>query len=318
LKTLKFKLNTHLQSTPISVHVLTPVTIENVEVQTEYAPTVYTARIVVLPTNTETTGIPRTVVNPTWVPTKYTGQVVIVETETKTEAETTIEDEAETQNTNNNETSETPSNKNSIGSIVASNNPLTSQPGCGSAGQVTLDSGNNKHGSSSFYYSSSPKGDVVYNYQSNYNSEGDAASEEDVISYDYSYINQEANSSFSSVRSFTEGDETIIQGCSGWWDQEEIDLTNPNCEGADWFIQNCVVTDPLTKIQYQASEVNFSTLRGQTLLYSDWMCSSGSSQWQFDFEQCQWINVQGTQSLVEVRNLHKTSSMNKPQLTLGF
>jgi hypothetical protein len=302
----------------ITVYAPTGFTVENFEAQTQYTPSTYTGRIVVLPTTAKTTGTPRTVVNPTWVPTEYTGQVVIAETNIDTTTQTETEINTQNKNNENNENSWTSSNENSNGATVPSNtNTATSQPGCASKAQVNLSPDESKYGSSSFSYKAS-NGDVVYDYQYIYNSVGETVSEEDVISYDYSYVDQKVNSSFSSVRSFTEGDETIIQGCSGWWDQENIELTNPNCEDADWFLQNCVVTDPLTKAQYDASEVNFSTLRGQTLLYSNWICSSGNSQWQFNLEQCQWVNLQGTQSLVEVRNLHKASSLNKPQLTLAF
>jgi len=68
--------------------------------------------------------------------------------------------------------------------------------------------------------------------------------------------------------------------------------------------------DPVTSTEIEAKAVNFNTERGKTLMYSNWECKSGDSVWTFDFGTCQWNTVEGTKTLVEVRNSNNKYSQN--------
>jgi len=75
--------------------------------------------------------------------------------------------------------------------------------------------------------------------------------------------------------------------------------------------------DPVTHSEISAKAVNFSTERGKSLMHSNWECRSGESVWTFDFNTCQWETVQGTKSLVEVRNVHNKNIEGTAQSFLG-
>jgi len=74
----------------------------------------------------------------------------------------------------------------------------------------------------------------------------------------------------------------------------------------------------LTQLQFPAGDINFETLRGQSLMFNDWICTSGNSAWTFDFTTCDWVQTTGTQNLVEVRNNHKMRQLNSKQSVLAF
>jgi len=171
-----------------------------------------------------------------------------------------------------------------------------------------------RHGSSYFYYNDN-YGDLIYEYIGKYGSQGDDSSEAVMLDYNYSSIDDTFESYFdyATAENFV-GDETVITGCSGWWAEEDIDLTDPSSIEANWYLDNCDIVDPFTALEVPADEVNFATLRGQSLLYGDWRCSSGNNRWRFDFETCSWINICGSQSLIEVKNNHRIFKENY----LGF
>jgi len=56
-----------------------------------------------------------------------------------------------------------------------------------------------------------------------------------------------------------------------------------------------------------AKAINFGTEKGKSLMYNNWQCSSGESQWNFDFNTCQWETTQGTKALIEVRDVHNNN-----------
>jgi hypothetical protein len=167
------------------------------------------------------------------------------------------------------------------------------------------------HGSSQFYYSNQGD-DTTYTFTSDQAStKANGDSEDTNIQYGYTIVDDDLEVDFSYTHSVTENDETVIQGCSGWWEQDNIDLTDPGCTEAEWFLENCAVIDPVTNNAVNAGDINFSTLRGQSLLYSDWQCTSGNNAWTFNFATCSWENTQGTTELVEVKNVYDQQKLAK-------
>jgi hypothetical protein len=175
------------------------------------------------------------------------------------------------------------------------------------------------HGSSQFYYFN--QGDkTTYTFQSDQattNVNGD--SEDTAIQYGYTIVNDNLEVDFAFTQTNTENDETVIHGCTGWWDQDNIDLADPGCSEAEWFLENCAVIDPTTNAAVDAGQINFNSLKGQALLYGDWQCTSGNNAWTFNFATCAWENTVGTQALLEVRAADKvTKSLKQTQSFLGF
>jgi len=121
----------------------------------------------------------------------------------------------------------------------------------------------------------------------------------------------EAN--FTKITTTEDNGELSISGCSGWWDAEDIDLTDSQCTSGQWFITHCSIIDPLTGRQFPASTINFSTMRGQSLMFGDWICQSGVDSWEFNYDTCSWETVSGTQTLLAVRNAQR-KDMNQQVL----
>jgi hypothetical protein len=171
----------------------------------------------------------------------------------------------------------------------------TPQPGCQTQTALTTNA-INEHGSSSYHFHTNTESDEVsYTYSSNYGLSSEDYDEIDNINYDYVFSNGVVGSNYSTSSNITDGDDNYVNGCEGWWNSEGIDLTDETCTDKNWFLDNCFVFDPLTNLQYQASSINFKTLRGQALMYSDWLCSSGDQNWQFDYDTCQWVDVASQQ-----------------------
>jgi hypothetical protein len=172
----------------------------------------------------------------------------------------------------------------------------SSQPHCSTQYALTQNV-ISEHGSSVFHYhSNSENGEIAYVYRSNYGLNTDDYDEVDDVSYDYVFNNGKIDSNYSAVSNITDGDDNYVNGCEGWWNSEGIDLTDENCIDKQWFLENCFVFDPLTNTNYKASSINFKTLRGQALMYGEWLCSSGTQDWQFNYDTCKWVNVQSAES----------------------
>ena len=87
-------------------------------------------------------------------------------------------------------------------------------------------------------------------------------------------------------------DHNLYDICPGWWEKWKINLDDIICENTLFYIKNCFLRDPISEKKIHASEVNFKTLRGKTLAYSDWFCKRDKEEWKFDFDSCKWINAE--------------------------
>jgi hypothetical protein len=163
-------------------------------------------------------------------------------------------------------------------------------------------------GSSSFKYGQSSKENITYSYQSDQGQVVGEYQEDTNVIYSYNYNGENLESQYSKVTTTENGEQISVNGCNGWWDAQDIDLTDSKCTQAQWFISHCYIVDSLTGKQYQASEVNFSTLRGQSLLFGNWVCQSGVDSWEFDYDTCEWETISGTQTLLAFRNSRKAES----------
>ena len=87
-------------------------------------------------------------------------------------------------------------------------------------------------------------------------------------------------------------DHNLYDICPGWWEKSKINLDDIICENTLFYIKNCFLRDPISEKKIHASKVNFKTLRGKTLAYSDWFCKRDNEEWKFDFDSCKWINAE--------------------------
>jgi len=85
-------------------------------------------------------------------------------------------------------------------------------------------------------------------------------------------------------------------------------LTAPNSPAAEWYLDNCYIVDSKTGINVDAKTINFSTQKGMDLMNNNWECKSGDSEWMFNMETCSWQTLQGTKTLLEVREEHISNS----------
>lgn len=49
-----------------------------------------------------------------------------------------------------------------------------------------------------------------------------------------------------------------------------------------------------------------------------WECKNGDSEWTFNFNTCSWVTVQGSKSLIEVRENHNSNNRQSSQSFLGM
>ena len=127
------------------------------------------------------------------------------------------------------------------------------------------------------------------------------------VHYSLSSNEEGVESSYKTITVTENEGRTIITGCDGWWNSEELQVDLANCESAEtsWFLEHCTIYDPVNTKRISASEINFGTLRGQTLMYGDWLCQSGSDAWHFNYNTCKWEVASGTNTLLEVRGTPK-------------
>ena len=173
------------------------------------------------------------------------------------------------------------------------------------------------HGSTSVFYLAD-NDNVTYSYIGKYGSDANGLTEAAMLDYNYTHTDQVFESYFDGVATSSSNgcNEVITEACSGWWENENIDLTNPNSD-ADWYLGHCFITDPSTSVEEAAAKVNFNTLRGQSLIYGDWRCSSEDNSWNFDLSKCDWVNISGTKTLLEVKVAYKNNEISKGSSTLS-
>ena len=106
--------------------------------------------------------------------------------------------------------------------------------------------------------------------------------------------------------------KTTVNGCDGWWNTEELKVDLTNCENSEtsWFLNHCSIYDSITSQRISAGDVNFKTLRGQSLMYGDWLCQSGVDSWEFNYKTCKWEVTSGTKNLLAVKRTTHQVALN--------
>jgi len=175
-----------------------------------------------------------------------------------------------------------------------------------------------KEGTFKYYYATDDNGNVIYDVYSDQDSTQNGEGVDNVVSYNYSSINGVVLSNFSNT-DIVENSESEVQisGCQGWWDNDNVDISNVQNGDTESFMKNCFVFDPVTGEKCAASSVNFSTLRGQSMQFGNWVCNTQQGDYTFDFDTCQWTPVNGDQTLVSIKALIRAPKEMK-QNYLGF
>jgi len=185
---------------------------------------------------------------------------------------------------------------------------------CEPTDQVAL-AADNFHFGSNKYHLDSNGNNVQYSFTADsVESTNNGWTEAVQTNYEFTLQNGEIDATFNTVTTTDNNGETTVTGCNGWWDGENVDLTDNECEQAQWFLNHCYIVDPISNKRFTANSVNFDTLRGQALMYGDWFCMSGANEWQFNFESCQWDQLQGVQGLLEVRSASEGLKKNTQRI----
>jgi len=71
----------------------------------------------------------------------------------------------------------------------------------------------------------------------------------------------------------------------------------------EWYLDNCSVEDSTTGMRVKASLINFNTEKGKELMYNNWECSYEGSTWEFNFNTCAWVTLEGEKTLIEARSI---------------
>jgi len=174
---------------------------------------------------------------------------------------------------------------------------------CNSSSQQVLGPLHVKEGTFKYYYAYDDNGNVIYNVYSDQETLENNEVDDSIVTYNYSLINGVATSNFSTMDISENGENEVqVSGCQGWWEHDNVDITNIKNDDTEWFMKNCFVFDPATNEKCSASTVNFSTLRGQSMQYGDWVCDTPQGSFEYDMDTCQWTPAAGgAQSLVEMK-----------------
>ena len=166
--------------------------------------------------------------------------------------------------------------------------------------QISLGSGPMRieGGTISYTLASDDSGDVIYSFYSDQEDSVKDNDEKVIVSYNYTNVRGEGTAQFITTKlSKTPEGITKISGCSGWWINDKVDIMDLSDNNTQWSMNNCKVVDPKTQEKHCASNVNFNTLRGQTMKYGSWICNTKDGEFEFNFDTCVWVKINNIQDI---------------------
>jgi len=146
-------------------------------------------------------------------------------------------------------------------------------------------------GNADFDYVHDDQGNVLFDFDFQVNSlSGKGDNDTSDLYYSLSKANGLITLNISS--SSTSNSSSDLDGCDGWWVSENIDLSNGDADNSKWFLNNCFIYDTNNGQVLSLNTINFKSASGQMLKGFTWVCNSRGEYWQFDFNSCEWRDME--------------------------